>query len=351
MINILELESSLGFGGQEHRTMRLINALDESKFKVFYGLNRGSKSLEKPIKCRFVEFNLKKVYNVFAIIKICWFVKKNGIKIISTHSGKDGNIGSIVGKICGVKVVRTRHLQTPIKSPFSYNLSSKVVAVSNATKESLIRRGVKENLIEVIRTGVDTQKYTKNFKLNLKKELGLSEETVLIGIVAVLRAAKNHKLLVEAFSELNLPKTALVIIGDGPQKQNLENLIIGRNNIFMLGNKDNVSEFLGSLDIFVLPSNMEALGTAILEASSAGVACIGSRVGGIPEAIKDAQTGLLFENGNLESLKTSLKNLIENADLRAEFAKNGIKYVKDSFSTEVMAKKTQQIYEELVNED
>ena len=111
MINILELESSLGFGGQEHRTQRVINGLDKSKFKVFYGLNPGSKSLEKQIECEFVEFNLKKSFNIFEILKICKFVKQNNIKIISTHSGKDGTIGALVGKICGVSVVRTRRLQ------------------------------------------------------------------------------------------------------------------------------------------------------------------------------------------------------------------------------------------------
>jgi len=71
MINILELESSLGFGGQEHRTQRVINGLYKSKFKVFYGLNPGSKSLEKQIECEFVEFNLKKSFNIFEILQIC----------------------------------------------------------------------------------------------------------------------------------------------------------------------------------------------------------------------------------------------------------------------------------------
>ena len=80
MINILELESSLGFGGQEHRTQRVINGLDKSKFKVFYGLNPGSKSFEKQIECEFVELNLKKSFNIFEILKICKFVKQNNIK-------------------------------------------------------------------------------------------------------------------------------------------------------------------------------------------------------------------------------------------------------------------------------
>ena len=139
MINILELESSLGFGGQEHRTQRVINGLDKSKFKVFYGLNPGSKSLEKQIECEFVEFNLKRPFNILEILKICKFVKQNNIKIISTHSGKDGTIGAIVGKICGVNVVRTRHLQLPITSPLPYNLSTKVVGVCNSVCTDLIK--------------------------------------------------------------------------------------------------------------------------------------------------------------------------------------------------------------------
>ena len=60
MINILELESSLGFGGQEHRTQRVINGLDKSKFKVFYGLNPGSKSFEKQIECEFKNLQICK---------------------------------------------------------------------------------------------------------------------------------------------------------------------------------------------------------------------------------------------------------------------------------------------------
>ena len=80
-INILELESSLGFGGQEHRTQRVINGLNKDKFKVFYALNPGSKSFEKPIDCEFVEFNLSKVYNIFEIFKICRFVREKGISI------------------------------------------------------------------------------------------------------------------------------------------------------------------------------------------------------------------------------------------------------------------------------
>ena len=345
MINILELESSLGFGGQEHRTQRVINGLDKSKFKVFYALNHGSKSFEKPIDCEFVEFNLKRVYNIFEIFKICKFVKKNKIDIVATHSGKDGNIGAIVGKITGAKVVRTRHLQTPISSPFSYNLSDRIVCVSNAVKSGLIERGVKPNLTQVIYTGVDTQKFTPNFSKSIKDELGLAQDCVVVGIVAVLRGAKNHEILIEAFSELNLKNTALVIVGDGPQETKLRQLIADKKGIFMLGNRLDVSEFMASFDIFVLPSKMEALGTAILEAQSCGVPCIGSKVGGIVEAIEHERSGFLFSDK--DELKTALKRLIEDKNLRQSFGKNARKIVQEKFSIEKMIADTEKMYENL----
>jgi len=344
-INILELESSLGFGGQEHRTQRVINGLNKDKFKVFYALNPGSKSFEKPIGCEFVEFNLSKVYNIFEIFKICRFVREKKISIIATHSGKDGNIGAIVAKLTGAKVVRTRHLQTPIRSAFSYNVNDKIVAVSNAVKAQLVSQGVRGNLIDVIYTGVDTARFNPNFTKDIKAELNLSADCVVVGIVAVLRAAKNHQLLFEAFSELNLPNTALVVVGDGPQEENLKK--IKTPNIYMLGPRADVSEFLGSFDIFVLPSKMEALGTALLEAQSCGVPCIGSDAGGIGEAISSGETGLLFKNGDKESLKAALKTLIEDAALRANFSANAREFIVRNFSIETMVAQTEAMYEAL----
>ena len=73
-----------------------------------------------------------------------------------------------MSKITGAKVIRTRHLQTPIRSPFSYNINDKIVVVSNAVKTQLISQGVQEHLIETVYTGVDTEKFIPNFKKKYK---------------------------------------------------------------------------------------------------------------------------------------------------------------------------------------
>ncbi len=351
MINILELECSKGWGGQEKRTARLINGLDKQQFKVYYGVFKESKSYKRAeeIDAEILDIPIRQSYDLPAVLKILKIVKEKKIDIISTHSGKDGLIGAIAGKIAGVNVIRTRHLQTPINSALSYNLSTKVVSVSQNVRDYLISAGVKEQKCEVIYTGIDTEKFNPKPKTDLKKELGIAEERVLIGIVAVLRKAKRHVMLIDAIKEL--PNVHLAIIGDGPQEKNIREKLDSidyKERVHLLGHREDVSEILPSLDMFVLPSNMEALGTSILEASACGVPCIGSKVGGIPECIFHGDSGFLFENENLEELKEKITILANDAELRKFMGAKARERILERFSNEVMIAKTEELYRELV---
>ena len=353
MINILELESSKGWGGQEKRTARLVNSLDKSQFKVFWAVQPNSELLKRQheIDATFFEVAIKKSYDLVALWKIIKLIKEHRIDIIATHSGKDGWIGALAGLFTNAKVIRTRHLQTPITSPLSYNLNDHVVTVSRQVKEYLISRGVKEDKLSVIYTGVDTQRFSPTQKHDIKEELGLDKETIIVGIVAVLRAAKRHKDLIEAFSNIQTDKKiALVIVGSGPQYDTLQELIKTSpraNDIFMLGHREDIDRMLPSFDIIVLPSNMEALGTAILEASACAVTCVGSRVGGIPECIHDLSTGFLFEKENVQELSHALTKLINDDALRQTYSHNARQLVETSFSVTTMTEKTEDLYKKM----
>lgn len=351
MINILELDCSKGWGGQEKRTIRLINGLDKSKFRVFFGVFKDSQIAKRKdeIDANIIPISIYQSYDLIALAKIVSAIKRYKIDIISTHSGKDGWLGAIAGKLTNIPVVRTRHLLTKINSNISYNLSTKVVAVSQAVRDYLIKAGVKSEKIELIYTGVDTNLFKPNSSYSLKDELKLPKDAILVGIVAVLRVAKNHQLLIRAIKEL--PELYLAIIGTGPQEKNLKELINSlslQNRVFMLGHRDDIASIMPSLDIFVLPSREEALGTAILEASACGVACIGSKIGGICECIDENRSGLLFESDNLEDLKSKLKLLSKQKELRAFFGKNARELILERFSNEVMIKKTEELYEKLL---
>jgi glycosyltransferase involved in cell wall biosynthesis len=351
-INILEMEISTGWGGQEKRTIRLINNLDKKRFNVFYAAQPDSNIVKnrKDIEAIVIPLKMRQSYDLKAIYNLCKIVKNNKIDIISTHSGKDAWLGAIVGKIMNKKVVRVRHLQTPINSTASYNMSTKVVTVSKQVKEYLEQKGVKKEKLQTIYTGIDTNKFYPQATDILREELKLENETIIIGIVAVLRGAKRHKDLIEAISKIDA-NIKLIIVGDGPQLENIQKIIKDKNlqnRIIMLGHREDIDKILPSFDIFVLPSNMEALGTSILEASACAIPCVGSRVGGIPECIIDNKTGFLFENQNVNELKIALEKLIFDKSLREQFGKNARKLIEENFSVNAMVTQTQNLYEELV---
>jgi N-acetyl-alpha-D-glucosaminyl L-malate synthase BshA len=351
-MRILELESSKGWGGQEKRTVRLNNNLSD-EFEVFWGVEEDSELFKRrnEIRGKFFTFKLDRIYNLKTIYNLVRFVKTNKIDIISTHSGKDAWIGDITGKLSGVRVIRTRHLLTKINGPLSYNLSDKVVCVSKQVKDYLESAGVKKEKLEIIYTGIDTDKFKPFSDYNLRREFNINENTIIIGIVAVLRAAKRHIDLLEAVKEIDNVK--VVIVGNGPQEMNIKNFIKKNNlenKVLMLGHREDIDKILPNFDIFVLPSNLEALGTALLEAQACGVPVVASRVGGIPECVSEDKTGFLFEKENVKDLREKLINLIENKNLRDEFSKNARKWIENNFSTQKMVKDTENLYKRIINE-
>jgi len=348
-MKILELESSKGWGGQEKRTVRLNNNLPK-EFEIYWGVERDSTLFEKrdEIRGEFFDIELNKIYNLKTIYKLSKFITNKNIDIIVTHSGKDAWIGNIVGKITKTPVVRVRHILMPVKSPRTFNLATKVVCVSKQVENYLKSIGVKEEKLELIYTGIDTEKFIPTIKKDYKKIWNVDNE-VVIGIVAVLRGAKRHKDLLYAIKDLENVK--LVIVGDGPQRENIEKLIRElkiSSKVIMMGHQENVPEILPNFDIFVLPSNIEALGTALLEAQSAGVPVVASNVGGIPECVKEGETGFLFEKENVEDLKNKLKILINNKELREKFSKNARDWIVKNFSTHKMVNDTVELYKRVL---
>ena len=341
-IKILEIESSKGWGGQEKRTVRLINNLKED-FEVFFAVSKDSELFKrrKEIKAEFFEVEIKNSLDPRAILSLIKIVKKLKIDIICTHSGKDGWIGALVGRLTGRKIVRTRHLLVPIKSPRSYNLSHKVIAISKAVYNYLKNAGVKENKLELIYTGIDVSRF-------VPKKRKMPSNTFRIGIIAVLRAAKRHTFLLDAIKDLDLE---VWIIGDGPQKRNIQKFVRNHkleNKVKLLGFVEKPEDIIPELDVVVLPSEHEALGTALLEAQSCGIPVIGSDVGGIAECVVHGKTGLLFEKDNKEDLRNKILYLKNNPEIRKKMGEEARKFIEQKFSLEVMVEKTEQLYMKLM---
>lgn len=358
MTRILDVDSSKGWGGQEIRTQRLINGLNRDEFTCFFAASKQSTLYKRrgSINATFIPLEIRSSLDLKAVYNLVKIVRRYDIDLIATHSGHDGWIGALVAKITSTPVVRTRHLQIPITSPLSYNLSTQIVVDSQQVKDLLISQKVQGDKITIIHPGVNTESFNPSRPTHLRQELYLSDDTFLIGCTAYMRKLKRHDILLKAFSKLLLTnptqKMHLALIGDGPYKPSIIDTINELNlqkHVTLLGARDDLPLLLPDLDLFALASDKEAFGMALIEASASEVAVIGSDAGGIQECVTDGKTGFIFPRGNDEKLFTLMQKLLDDPSLRKKIALQGRKHVIDHFSLENMIQQTEKLYRNLTS--
>lgn len=356
MKRILHTEASLGLGGQERRSLREMTLLDRETFTPLYLCQEGARSGEmaRAAGIETHHLRLRSILDLATIFRLVRALKRWRIDVIHTHSSRDGWIAGIAGKLAGIPVVRTRHLRTRIGGPFVYHrLADVVLAVSQNVADYLIGEGVPATQVKTIPTGIDLTRFDpqRDGLNDVRAELRIPADATLIGIIAVLRRRKGHRFLIDAFANLlaEFPNTYLLIAGDGPQSENLRTQVreLGlEDRIILAGHRTDIPDVLAALDLFVLPSEEEALGTAILEAMAMGVAVAATDVGGIPEALGDA--GVLFAASATPPIESALRELLADPEHRADLARRGRKRVVTEFSQELMVRRIENIYRDLL---
>jgi glycosyltransferase involved in cell wall biosynthesis len=177
----------------------------------------------------------------------------------------------------------------------------------------------------------------------VKKKKGL-----IIGIVAGLRAVKNHASLIKAMKivKKEVPDSKLVVIGDGPEKEKLIRLVdsLGlEKDVLFLGNRKDIVELYNSMDVGVLCSFSECLSISLLEGMSCGVPFVATRVGGNPELIGD-DAGVLVPVGNVEILAEEIIRLLKDKKLRDSIGKKAREKIVREFSVDKMIKSYEELY-------
>jgi glycosyltransferase involved in cell wall biosynthesis len=208
--------------------------------------------------------------------------------------------------------------------------------------------------ITAVATGIDLSRYRASPDGGtLRSELGLASDTPLVGTVAILRRKKGHAELLEAIPSVlaRFPQAHFVFAGDGPQRENLEQRIaeLGLSkHVHLLGLRRDVVNVLQSLDLFVLPTHQEALGTAFVEAGAMGLASIGSKIDGVPEIIGDGATGRLVPVNNSPALAAAICELLADPAQRQRMGESAREKVTAHFSREAMLAGMLTVYYRLV---
>ena len=228
-----------------------------------------------------------------------------------------------------------------------------MTAISNYLKERALTHGVKIP-VEIVPNAVDTEKFQINSKFQFPKfktDLGIKEGDKII--ITTSRLVEKNAVgdIIDAM--LYLPENIrLVIIGRGELEEKLKlktkNLKL-QDRVLFLGNVPNeqVPEYLAISDAFVRPSLSEGLGNSFLEAMAAGVPIIGTNVGGIPDFLTDAKTGLFCEVGSPRSIADKVKLLLTDDDLRQKVVANAKKLVAEKYDWSLTAVKMAGIFDKI----
>jgi glycosyltransferase involved in cell wall biosynthesis len=211
-----------------------------------------------------------------------------------------------------------------------------VIVPSHAVAGFLAEHGLPERRLRVVPNGVTVE----------PAEPAPRREPLAVGTAGVLEQRKGVDVLLEAAARLEAP-VRVEVFGDGPLAAELPALAarLGVDARFH-GEVPNARERFGELDVFVLASRDENLPMAALEAMAAAVPVVATRVGGVPELLRDGENGLLVEPDRVEELARALDRLAADEELRVRLAREGACTVRERFSTEAMADATVAVYEE-----
>lgn len=222
-------------------------------------------------------------------------------------------------------------------------MTRQMVAISAATREALVRyEFLPRRRIDVIYNGIKALEVDEQAVRQLRDELGLSPDLFVMGTVARLDPVKNQSMMLEAFARVHQrhPDTRLVMVGDGPEREALEQkaLALGiKNVVIFTGFSTTPGLYLALMDLFLLSSDTEGTSMTLLEAMSLGLPVVATGAGGTPEIVEHDVTGLLTPVGDCDAFAGSIENLLANPDQIEEKGQAGRAKFVQQYSVESMA--------------
>ncbi len=278
--------------------------------------------------------------------------------LVHLHSRRGADIwGALAARRCGIPCILSRRVDNPEPrwlASLKYRLYDHVVTISEGIRQVLLAEGVPAAKVTCVRSAVDAAPFLHDYdKVAFRQELGLPRTTPVAGMVAQLIERKGHRHLLAALPMVlaRHPELVVLIYGRGPLEGWLRERIAAEGlggNVRLMGFIDDLPDRLGCLDLLVHPADMEGLGVSLLQASAARVPIIASRAGGMPEAVRDGENGLLIDPGDVAALARAMDQLLGDARLRDTLGEAGRALVQREFSVDVMCQGNLAIYRQVL---
>jgi len=302
-------------------------------------------------------FTLRRPLDPLCAIELARMLRELRIDVVHSHEFTMAVYGCAAARWLGLPHIVTMHGNETVMDAWrrraalrwSLKRSRAFVAVSESTRTSMqARLRLPDGSIRVIPNGVPLR---PGERTRTRRKLGVEDDEVLILMVGNLRRRKGHAVLLEALAELHRTGCAspwqLAIAGDGRQRESLTRLTaeLGiADRVQLLGHRDDIPDLQAAADIFAMPSYWEGMPLSILEGMIVGKAIVASNVGGIPEMLRDGDSGLLVPAGDPLALAHALRRLIEDPAQRERLGAAARRRAEAEFHVEVMADRYEHLY-------
>jgi glycosyltransferase involved in cell wall biosynthesis len=360
-VPIVLMVRELGPGGTERQATEIARSVDRSRFAphmvCFHEGIRADelRSAHVPI----LRLRVRSFLSAGALsgaAQLARYFWAHRVRLVHTFDSPMNCFGVPVARMARVPVVlssqRAYRALNPALSNRVLRITDRLVDGIVANCEAMRRHviddeGVAPERVHVCPNGVDTTVFHPRSR---GRVAALAGAPLVVGAVCVLRPEKDLATLMEAFATVwpRHPGLRLVLVGSGSElpalQQSAARLGVAEACLFEPAATE-VARWLGSIDIFVLPSRSEALSNSLMEAMACGCAVIASRTGGNPELVRDGESGLLFEPGDVGGLAAQLQRLTEDSALRARLAEAGARRIAGEFSIQASVGRMEALYE------
>lgn len=365
--HVAQVVRSLDTGGQEVMVARLVERLDPARFRSTVISLQGGGWLADQLQARGFEvlcLNAPEAWSPATIAQTAKILRKKRVDVVHCHNRKALLYGGLAGTLAPrTRLVYTKHGAshwdggpTALLGRFVMRRSRAVVAVSQD-----IERGVRAGnwasgqRLHTVLNGVDLEQFRPRAdRAEVRQSIGIPTTALVVGTVARLSPEKDQATLLRAFAQvaMALPEARLLLVGDGALRAELEALareLRISERTHLLGERTDVAELLGAMDVFCLPSLTEGTSLTLLEAMATGLPVVATAVGGTPEVVAHETSGLLVEAGRPERLAEALCRVLQNGTLGARFGAAGREIVGERYSMQRMVERYAAIYQQILS--
>lgn len=368
MKRVLYLTTDSKMGGTERVIYNLARAFHGTDFDVHAASLKGPGELQSLLAMAGVpatNLNMTSRLDIPVIARLRRLIREFKPDLLCTYLFHANHLGRIIGRLSGVPRIITVQESVDAWRRWPHNLVDRVtsrlvdrfIANSMAVRQRFHEfSGVATDRVEVIHNGIDLEPFRapdSHRRAAVREDLGLGDDEVAFITVAHVNPYKGHGHLVEAAADIvkTHPQARWLFVGSGRADEGVRKQIQGsglQEQVRMLGVRNDVPDLLNAADVFVLPSLWEGCPLSILEAMAAGLPVIASHVGGVPELVRQGESGLLAGPGKAADLARAMQALLDDAVLRSRMGRQGRVRALAEFGIEHQAARTRDLYNQVL---